>query len=222
MRHTKTLIIALAIFLAVGGIVYFYTKQAEPVPMHPPANPLVSAPTPVSSPLSDMHLYANASRGFSFSYPDHLLILDEKKKMRISGYIPACDPRTAVACAVIPPQAYAGKNFDSAGFAVNILPHAKIERACLAVSGNQQAAGEISLNGINYHVYTDGDAAMSHRSEGKDYRIFRNGTCFQLTTRINTTVFEVYQTGLIKKFTDQDRAAVEAKLKAIVDSFKFQ
>ena len=105
---------------------------------------------------------------------------------------------------------------------MNILADAKTEQDCLATGGNQQSVGPAVINGAEFQVFTDGDAAMSHRSEGFDYRAFRNGTCWQLTTRVNTTVFEVWAPGLITRFTDADQKLVEEMLGSVIKSFKFE
>jgi hypothetical protein len=50
-------------------------------------------------------------------------------------------------------------------------------------------------------------------------RGFDKGTCFELAAAVTVTNFKAYDPGLIKSFSEQDRANVMEELKTIISSF---
>jgi hypothetical protein len=183
----------------------------------------IAAPVPAAEPAAPAkRTYRDEARGFTLAYPEEFRLLIDKEEMGTSGYIPVCDPSTAVACLLLPRETYAGTNFEGAGFAVNVLPDKKTEAECLKPEGNMRFISDEWFAGVTYKSFAGGDAAMSHRSEGSDLRTFRNETCFSLTKRVATSVFEVYEPGTIGRYADDDDRRVELLLETALEDFRFE
>ncbi len=167
--------------------------------------------------------YHDTHYGFSVNYPGQAVrVLNSKNQMATSGYIPACDPETSLVCFVFPSDTFPKSNFESAGVAVGILNDATTEQSCFAqMNGEMSNAGDKTINGIVFRSFSYGDAATSHRSNGFNYRTFHNGACYQLSTRLNTTVFEVYEPGTIQRFTSDQERSILSQMDMIVSSFRF-
>jgi hypothetical protein len=200
--------LAAASFLILLGV-----GCAKPIPAPVPV-PEQSAPT--------KRTHHDEARGFTLAYSKEFQLLTDKEKMETSSYIPVCDPLTAVVCLLLPRETYADTNFGGAGFAVNILPDKKTEADCLKPEGNMRFISDEWFAGVTYKSFADGDAATSHRSEGSDLRTFRKGACFSLTKRVATTVFEVYEPGMIKRYTDEDDRQVQLLLETALEDFRFE
>lgn len=166
--------------------------------------------------------YANPNRGFSIRYAEDMVFVADKEKIQLLGYIPLCDPETSLACIVYPESLLPGRNFQGGGVAVGILSGRTSEAACLASENEMGAEAPVTIGGHSFAAFRYGDAAMSHQSSGENYRAFVNNRCYQISTRINTTTFEVYEAGTIQRFTDAERAMVAQKLQEVVASFKFE
>lgn len=166
--------------------------------------------------------YTDKANGFTVNYPEGVLILNAKTQINSSGYIPACDPDTSVVCFVYPADTYPKSNFSSAGMAIGITG-AKTESACIARgNGELSTEGIKSISGIGFQAFSYGEGAAGHRTNGLNYRAFHDNRCYQLSTRINTTVFENYEPGTITEFTmDKEQFILEA-LDTMVYGFKFQ
>jgi hypothetical protein len=188
---------------------------AKPIPAPAPVPP----PEP-SAPAK--RTYHDETHGFTLAYSEEFRLLTDKEKMGTSGYIPVCDPLTAVVCLLLPRETYPGTNFQGAGFAVNVLADKKTEADCLKPEGNMRFIGDEWFAGVTYKSFADGDAATSHRSEGSDLLTFRDGTCFSLTKRVATSVFEVYEPGTIKRYADEDDRQVQLKLETALEDLRFE
>lgn len=173
-------------------------------------------------PRSESPIYTDKANGFTIAYPEGVEVLNAKSQMNASGYIPACDPDTSAVCFVYPADTYPKTNFSSAGVAVGITD-AKTESACLARgNGELSTEGPKNINDVSFQAFSYGEGAAGHQTNGLNYRAFHNGRCYQLSTRINTTVFENYEPGMINEFTmDKEQFILEAMDK-MVYSFKFQ
>jgi len=167
-------------------------------------------------------LYLNAEHDLVLKYPSEILPLQTAAEMEGLGYIPVCDPMHALVCFPYDPKEYEGTNFESAAFAIHLRDDIETEAECLAVQPAEDATGAVMLGGTVFSSFSFGDAAMSHRLDGRNYRAWREGNCYELATRIATSVFEVWEPGSIRKFTPADEAAVRAVLEGMLKSFRFQ
>lgn len=183
----------------------------------------VQAPDTISQ---ESYTYENSQYKFAIDYPKNAEVIIDKEKIASVGYLPTCNTDYGQVCLYFSNvKNYPGTNFSGASVSVNVRSDKKTDGECTAIDSQapeQLPSSSININGINFTKFTAGDAAMSHQSNGADYRTFHNNTCFEITTRINTTTFEVYQTGTINKFTDQNRSEIDGVLYNVVSSFRFE
>jgi len=192
-----------------------HTPAQIPASAPPPAAVEAATTTPVGP-----FVYANDTYGFTLAYPDSATATTDAAEMTASGYIPVCDPDHAVACFIYGLPKYAGTNFGNAAFAVHIRKDLKTKTACDSPQDDQDD-GAATIGGTSFRKFAFSDAAMSHRLDGENYRVFRDDTCFELSTRVATTVYEVYAPGMVSRFTDLDRSAVQHVLDTMLMSFRF-
>lgn len=93
--------------------------------------------------------------------------------------------------------------------------------SCGSPQNRELADGDASIRGTLNKKFSFGDAPAGHRLDGENYRVLRNGTCFELSTRVAITAFEVYEPGAITRFPDTNRSALQAMLDAMLNSFRF-
>ncbi len=206
--------IMLALILVVLGYGIFLLSNTEPQDLPVPSNPLPSG----------FVSYTNNQYHFSLAYPQTGEVIVDKTEMANVGYLPTCDIENAIVCIFLPPSLYPTTNFQGAGVSVNILSDTSTEASCVAPRSDlpeDPRAESVMLNDNAFTKYSAGDAAMSHQSMGADYRTFYNNTCYEITTRTNTTTFEVYEPGSIGLFTDTQKTEVGNILLQIVQSFEF-
>lgn len=167
-------------------------------------------------------LFLDAERDLLLKYPSGIVPIRDRARMETSGYVPVCDPLHALVCFPLDPPEYADTNFDQAAFAIHLRDDLETEAECLAAQPAEDVLGAVLLGETVFSAFTFGDAAMSHRLDGRNYRAFREGDCYELATRVLTTAYGVYEPGMIREFTVADEAAVRAELERILKSFRFQ
>jgi hypothetical protein len=164
--------------------------------------------------------YRNAGYGFQFTYGDEFRLLQGKEEMYAVSYIPPCDPESSIACVYVPKEFFGNTNFGGAGFGVRVIENVD---ACPSPP-NQGAGlefGATHVNGVDFTVAVTGGAAMHKRNQDVIYQAMRNGDCYLITTRINTSVFEVYESGTIERFTPEMETRIITALGNILSSFRF-
>lgn len=167
--------------------------------------------------------YSNETHKLSISYPANTTLITDKTIMGTTGYFPTCNPDTSLACIYFASSTYPNSNFNSAGISVNTVLDKKTETDCYAMSPYERTLGpDTVINGITFKTFLAGDAAMSHQNAGADYRIFHNNTCYEITTRENTSTFEVYAEGSITRFTDTQKQELGNTIQKIVETFQFK
>ncbi len=167
-------------------------------------------------------LFLDAEHDLLLKYPSAIVPIRNRAEMEALGYIPVCDPAHALVCFPYAPPELAGTTFGNAAFSIHLRGDIETEAECLAVQPAETAHGAVMLGETVFSSFAFADAAMSHRLDGWNYRSFRNGNCYELATRITSTVYEVYEPGTIREFTEEDQASVRAALDAILKSFRFQ
>jgi phosphatidylglycerophosphatase A len=199
----KNLIVTFSVIIIIGfGIIaYFFWKSSTIVSMR----------------------YANPDYGFSINTPEGVTVLTNQTEIANSGYIPVCSPETAVVCMVFPESTYPNSNFSAAAIGVNVLTDKQSEAACQTPDANRNASDSqrVTIDGVAFIKYSTADAAMSHSSSGYNYRTFHNGQCFELTSRVFSSTYEVYEPGTIEKFTSDQETAITAMLDSTIQSFRF-
>lgn len=187
----------------------------------PPQGPERQDDARFMPPAEASEIYSDARQRFFFYHPEDAEVIVDAARMAEEGHGPVCNPEEAVVCVPYGKERYAGTNFGDAGFSVRILPD-RDAASCLAARPLEQPAGVTDVNDTRFRVYEISEGAMSHRLEGRNYRVFRSLTCFELATRIYTSVFEVHDPSVVREFTETDRAAVETALDAMFRRFWFR
>jgi|GEM_PF-2216419 hypothetical protein len=167
-------------------------------------------------------LFLDAEHDLLLKYPSSIVPIRNRAEMETLGYIPVCDPLHAIVCFPYDPPAYEGTNFESSAFSIHLRDDIETEAECLAAQPAEDARGAVMLGGTVFASFSFGDAAMSHRLDGWNYRAFREGECYELATRVATSVYEVWEPGSIREFTLADEAAVRVELEKMLTSFRFQ
>ncbi len=164
--------------------------------------------------------FGDSGGRFTIDTPDIARVIADKASMSAVSYLPTCNPDTGIVCIYLPDTTFPKTNFNGAGVSVNVT--SDNTTSCLEMKNGEMAStSEKIIGSIPFVSYTASDAAMSHQSTGNDYRAFYNGTCYEITTRINTSTFEVYTDGSISRYTDQERTTTGLILEKIVSSFRF-
>lgn len=173
------------------------------------------------TPTVEITKFTDSQKRFSINVPDGARVITDKATMAMVGYMPSCNTDTAVACIVFASSTYPNSNFQNASISLNVSP-LMTETLCLAQNHMEQKSdGLITISGVSFASFSAGDAAMSHQSSGIDYRTFKDNTCYEITTRVNTTTYEVYEEGSIQRFTDSQKIAIEQAIEKAVQSFTF-
>jgi hypothetical protein len=169
-----------------------------------------------------VNLFLDAEHDLVLRYPSGIVPLRNRAEMEGLGYIPVCDPLHALVCFPYDPPEYEGTNFGSAAFAVLLRDDLGTEAECLAAQPAELSTGAVMLGESVFSSFAFADAAMSHRLDGRSYRAFREGGCYELATRILTSAYEVHEPGTVREFMLADEAAVRAALERMLMSFRFQ
>jgi hypothetical protein len=234
MRSAKEAILVTGLFAALVVVVLAWyvsmLPKTAPAPETPSATgtPAAEEGTPPESgrlmapPGEGLALYTDSEHDFLLHYPSGITPLTSSAEMTSLGYIPTCDPDHAVVCFPYDPMEHVDTNFESAAFSVHLRDDIETEAECLAPQPAESASGAVAIGGTVFSSFQFGDAAMSHRLEGRNYRAWYGNDCYELATRIATSVFEVWEAGSIREFTANDELAVRMVLEAMLKSFRFQ
>jgi hypothetical protein len=113
-----------------------------------------------------------------------------------------------------------GTNFEAAAFSVNELKKVVAELECIKLNEpppRRNQKGE-TVNGITFKVAESDGVAAGNFIDGKVYRTFHDGKCYELDIRIASSNIANYEPGAVKSF-DLDK--VQRMLKPAVASFTF-
>jgi hypothetical protein len=222
----KKMLLVSGLFAAAALLLFAWavTERVRPLPEapRPPDGALGTGARLLPPAEPGLALYTDSRVGFFLHYPDAIVPLTETDAMATLGYIPVCDPERALVCFPYGEKEYAGTNFGAAAFSVNLRGDLAGEAACLAPQPGETADGAMSLGGTVFTAFSYADAATSHRLDGRSLRAWRDQGCIELATRIESTVFEVWEPGSIRAFTPDDKADIQAVLEKMMASFRFQ
>lgn len=215
LKNTTLSIIGI-LFVGFLFVITPYINKATPPVTHVP-NQTNNRPEPASG----WNRFTNPASTWSIDTASTSQVIINAQQMSAIGYIPTCDPETATLCVFIPKETVPNSNFQGAAVSVNVFT-ATTSQSCLSKNSFEQIEASITtINSVPFQTFTVSDAAMSHQSSGIDYRAWYEGICYGIQTRINTTSFEVYETGTIQKFTDTERAYIQSLLTQTVSTFMF-
>lgn len=158
--------------------------------------------------------FVSADHGFDLTIPAEYIAYKSDFEKHQMSYIPVCQDGDSV-CVAYDGHKYDGTNFGAASVEV------KVSRAAASTCATPFGkTGTKNIGGIAFVHSTEMGAAMSHDIEKDIYRGSVNGTCYEMYLNLTYTVFEVYEPGTIRKFTDKDHSEVKASLMRIAESFK--
>jgi hypothetical protein len=163
--------------------------------------------------------YRNAGYGFELEYGDEFTLLEGAELIQAQSYIPPCEPDSIV-CLYYPKESFGNTNFGGAGVGIRVIPNVD---TC-PVRADQGAGietGSEQINGVDFEVVVTGGAAMHKQNKDAIYRVAKEGLCYEMLVRLNTSAFEVYEPGTIQRFTPQMETEVYAALSGVLQSLRF-
>ncbi len=206
----KTVIGVVLLLAILGGGWYLFSHSG-------------SAPAPVvgtnSNTLNDT-LVTPGGLGFRYATSTYSLAT-HADQVSVKSYIPPCDQDFDY-CIYRIDDTYKGTNFESAGLRIKERTDLKSKDACLTAPPSSFTNMTPKVReGQSYStsVFAPiGDAGAGHYAAGALYRLSSGTACYEFETRIGETQFSNYLAGSVKKFTDDDRAAVYAELVGILNT----
>lgn len=216
-----------ALFTAYSGLLRALAADDPPaVPVAPaaavspavtPAPPVAPAPAAADAPAAavdtDAGVTVTAAPGFTLAAT--------AGEAAEQGVIPPCDAGFD-GCFYFSATTYAGTNFETAG--LRILKRADLATAAACLGTQPDGHSGLAITTHDGGAYATaaipgvGDAGMGHYANDTVYRLAWQGGCWEFDTRIGATQYGNYTPGTIREFTEADNAAVEALLRAMVDS----
>jgi hypothetical protein len=212
-------VVIIAVLIAVAFLITRRTVNAPTVTNNTPAATVT--PIPFKQTVSDGSII--------FGVPDDFGVATTKDQVLVKSYIPPCSEGFNY-CLYYNGTAFSGTNFESAGVSITKRKDLDSEQACLSTLPEGYAVGSgptpsnlvpkvLKQTDYSSSVFSPiGDAGAGHYASGAVYRLFANGTCHEIETRIGQTQFANYPPGAIKQFTPADFQAMTARLGEIVDN----
>lgn len=226
MRNARLalLLTGLLSLLVVGSLTLYVLSL--PRPAAPPAEPGPDASATETGRLMPpeapgIALYTDAAHDILVRHPAGIAAVTDRASFAALGHV-TCDPERSLVCFPYDPPTYADTNFTASSFDVLLRDDLATQEACAAVQPGETVLGASTMEGVTYAAFSYADAATSHRLEGRSWRAFRAGNCYELSQRIMTSVFEVWEPGSIRRFAPADDAAVREALDNLLSGFRFQ
>jgi hypothetical protein len=208
----------LAVLMLFVIALFFLVKKESQGELPLPENEEPSAPQVLTE---GWYRFSNEDNTFTIDYPLLAETITDERDMQEIGYLPTCNSETGIVCIYFPPKTYPETNFEGAGVSVNITD-STTSSECLTQNVNErETEGPQIIGGITFERFFAGDAATSHQSNGFNYRAWRRNTCYEITTRLNTSTFEVHAEGSINRFREEDRITMMRIMDEVVKSFTF-
>ena len=175
---------------------------------------------PLKKPSTDRAFTDSVSQ-VSFTYPVTATLITNPEEMKGIGYFPTCNSDNAIACVYFASSTYPGSNFNSAGVTIRIARELATEDVCYTQTNQEQnTIEEVMIDGLPFASFGTGDAGMSKQSGGINYRTFQNDMCYEVTTRVNTTTYEVSDPTEVSEFTESQKLELVTQLVTTVRSVR--
>ena len=133
-----------------------------------------------------------------------------------------------MACVVYPSDRFENLSFEAAAFSVNKIPAASTEADCLeyadqvALPRAHLKTSSTAINGRVFSYASDTSTVTGHSQSVHLYRTFRDDRCYELRIAISLSeVLPVSPTAQGQPFTNSDAEDVRARLKRILNTFRF-
>jgi len=200
---------------AAAFLVFFLVRKPAPSPAYDDTTTVVPTPTPsADQSISDGEVKV------SYSSQEFGLAVNDTQVLTHS-YIPPCDSSFDY-CLYYVGTRYVGTNFESAGLRISKRPDLASTEACIYTTPNgSEKPSPVVATSSEYVAATYspiGDAGAGHYANGAIYRVWYDGACRELETRIGETQFANYPAGSIGLFTDTDRSDLQSSLNRMINS----
>jgi hypothetical protein len=145
-----------------------------------------------------LDIFTSPDGTFQFVYPQtYELLVGERILKATQGRrpsIPVCDFSTALACVIYPIETQEDTKFEAAGFSVDMVPGATSESDCLTyadqlrrVEGDVMQPTSITIGNRTFRHAVTRKKTPGHAQAADLYRIFKNGTCYELHIKVSLT-----------------------------------
>ena len=192
-------------------------------------------------PANGLKAFTAPNGVFQFKHSDSLIPCERQKQGAeddffwtpdsCAAYIPICDDQGSQGNVTIACFAYLRDEFEEkpafggAAFSVEKVTKVANEKDCLSESpgwvvDEKDSGGTIMINGVRFKVLETDGVAKSHSMDGRLYRTFHAGQCYQLSIRWMMTNQGVFDPE-VKKFTPSDWNRVNHSVEQARDSFRF-
>lgn len=178
----------------LSGIYFFTLESKTPTPL-----PQVTIPTENTS------NYANQTYGFTL-VPGILLATTtfSRSYLAINTWSLLDSIETNNGDNVVAFTLPGSNNIAAAELRIGVSKNETQTRNCTTVDENTERTGTTTINGIVFHQFTLGDAAMSHYLEAKVYRTVHMNMCYTLEEVVTGTNPEVYDPPVTPPFSKED------------------
>jgi hypothetical protein len=201
---------------------------------------LCAAPTDASA-QTRLQTYKSPDERFQFKYSRVLVRCSEPDRDEgkrggwfpdsCDGYVPVCDERgdpanNTLVCLAYPKVEFNDyPTFEAATFSVALIETVRTERDCYSQLLNQAvdkpgSAKFAKINGVKFRIFLSFTSSSNQGVEGRLYRTFHEGSCYQLSIRAETVPAEIFDPG-VKVLSKKDWANVNGRLEECLRSFRF-
>ena len=170
--------------------------------------------------ISNKHVSTGGA--YSFERPKDFGLAVNPQQILVKSVIPPC-PEGFDYCLYYNGKKYENTNFESAGVGFYVLKSMG-EIPCFSVEkyqGRKENLHTETINGMQFTVFSSGDAATGHYANDVVYQTFQNGACYQFVARIGSSQFANYDAGSIEKFDKKMEAEMRETLKEIIRGIQF-
>ncbi len=213
MKNTPLFIVAIIILIL--GYFFFVRNNGDESD--------TSMVMPSSGEEANLDRHVMAGGEVSFGRPQDFNLAVSGEPLMVSSVIPPCDQGFEY-CLYYKGDDYKGTNFESAGLRLGRRQDLESEKDCLNTppQGYDMApTASSSQPAYATSVFSHlGDAAAGHYATGILYRLWSGSSCYEFETRVAESQFANYPEGSIQKFTDEDRANAQTKLKAVLGNVR--
>lgn len=215
MKSANTILLVVVAVIATGFLFFVLGSKGK--------EGETATVSPSSGQEADMERQVMAGGEVSFGRPSDFSLAVSGEPIMKSSVIPPCD-QSFEYCLYYGGSDYNGTNFESAGVRFGRKGNLETQKDCLNTPPdgyNITPTATSTTNSYATSVFSPlGDAAAGHYATGSLYRLWTGANCYEFETRIAESQFANYPEGTIKKFTDEDRTAVELKLESILKNVR--
>ncbi len=164
-----------------------------------------------------LSMYTNTTYGFSISYPNNFTATSTFASSYLLPTYWNIYSTEGSGDQVVAIEYPGSNNILSSEIRIGVSDEPDQVKACDKFDQNVTTSSH-AINGEEFYVGTESDAAMSHFSHTESYRVIHNDMCFAIDLVTFGTNPEVYSPPKTVPF---DQKTAQAALEQVVDSFTF-